>query len=230
MAPNLNLLAAMALFVGSHFVLSSQPVRSYLVGRFGETRFLALYSLVALILLLWAILAYRAAPHHALWVPPVWIMFVPVVFMPIALYAIVDGYLVGNPMSVAQESTFQRDDPARGVVKVTRHPAMWGIAVWAFSHLLANGDLSSVIFFSGLLILALGGAAHIDRRRRQSHAREFARFSAHTSFIPFGAILTGRSQFTVEDVRWLPLGAAAAAYLLLLVLHTPIVGVPPWPN
>ncbi|MDH3282522.1 MAG: NnrU family protein, partial [Gammaproteobacteria bacterium] len=83
---------------------------------------------------------------------------------------------------------------------------------------------------SGVAMLALGGAYHIDCRRRQSHTREFARFSAHTSFAPFAAILSGRARFTVEDIRWLPVGTAAAAYLLLLVLHRAVIGVAPWPS
>ena len=229
MGRNLNLLVAITMFVGSHFVLSSRPVRQYLIGRFGELRFLALYSVAALIFLIWTIAAYLMAPYTGLWVAPVWVMYLPVIVMPFALYLIVDGYLSGNPMSVGQERMFERDDPAHGVVKITRHPAMWGIALWAFSHLLPNGDLASVVLFAGMLALALGGAYHIDHRRRQSHAREFARFSAHTSFVPFAAIMSGRSQFTSDDVRWLPLGVAAAAYLLLLVLHRSVIGVAPWP-
>jgi uncharacterized membrane protein len=196
----------------------------------GEQRFFALYSAVALASLIWTIAAYAAAPHTVLWYPSGWIMYLPVIIMPFALYLIVDGYLSGNPMSLGQESTFEREDPARGVVKITRHPAMWGIALWACSHLLANGDLASLMLFSGFLVLSLGGAQHIDRRRRQSHAREFARFAAHTSFAPFAAILDGRARFTVDDIRWLPLGVAAGTYLVLLALHRAVVGVAPWPS
>jgi uncharacterized membrane protein len=39
------------------------------------------------------------------------------------------------------------DAPARGIQRVTRHPFLWGVAVWAFVHLIANGDVASLMLF-----------------------------------------------------------------------------------
>ncbi len=47
----------------------------------------------------------------------------------------------------------ERENAAQGIFSVTRHPLTWGIALWASAHLLANGDLVSLIFFANLLVL-----------------------------------------------------------------------------
>ena len=36
-----------------------------------------------------------------------------------------------------------------------RHPMLTGFAVWAFAHLLVNGDLASLVMFGGLLVWAI---------------------------------------------------------------------------
>jgi len=48
---------------------------------------------------------------------------------------------------------------------ITRHPFLWGIALWALVHLIINGDLASLILFGSLLLLAVGGTLAIDARR-----------------------------------------------------------------
>ncbi|NIP89214.1 MAG: hypothetical protein GWO21_09795, partial [Gammaproteobacteria bacterium] len=53
--PHLELIAATASFVGSHFLLSRSRVRAGLVGKLGEKAFLGLYSAVAIALLWWMI-------------------------------------------------------------------------------------------------------------------------------------------------------------------------------
>lgn len=53
---------------------------------------------------------------------------------------------------------------ASGVTKTKiRHPMLWGMVVWAGSHLLVNGDLVSVTLFAALLIWALLEMVVINR-------------------------------------------------------------------
>src|SRR3546814_6275784 len=58
--------------------------------------------------------------------------------------------------------------PAVGILSITRHPFLWGTGLWALSHLLANGDLGSIVMMGGIAILSFGGMQHIDQRR-ESH-------------------------------------------------------------
>jgi len=84
-------------------------------------------------------------------------------------------------------------DLARGIVRITRHPFLWGVALWALVHLIVNGDLASFILFGSLLLLALGGTVAIDAKRRRKFAGGWAQFAQTTSSVPFAAILSGRN-------------------------------------
>lgn len=44
-----------------------------------------------------------------------------------------------------------------------RHPQLTGFSLWAFAHLLTNGDLPSFVLFGGLLLWALVEMAVINR-------------------------------------------------------------------
>ncbi len=226
----LNLLLATGLFVGAHFMLSAQPLRARLHDRLGERGFLAVYTLVSLVLFVWMVAAYALSPRPVLWTAPLWLHYLPLVIMPFALLLIAGGYAAVNPMAVGQEAALDAAQPQGVALKITRHPAMWGIALWAGSHLLVNGDAASIVLFGGMLVLALGGAAHIDSRRRRAYPERFARYAALTSFVPFAALWAGRSRLTAADVGWLPVLAALVAYLVLLLAHQTVIGVPPWPH
>ncbi|GMQ90075.1 MAG: hypothetical protein BMS9Abin10_0421 [Gammaproteobacteria bacterium] len=219
------LLAALA-FCGAHFLLSSLPVRNAIVARIGEWPFRGLYSIVAVVSLIWLIRAYGNAPEIPLWAQTSWARYFAVSVMPFSLILIVAGYLTRNPTMVGQERLLSAEHPAPGILKVTRHPALWGIALWATAHVPANGDAASVIFFGTLGVLALGGAAHIDQRNRATRGQDWQRFAAATSFFPFAGIILGRTRFAPGEVGWLRLLAGLGAFFALLYLHPWLIGVP----
>ena len=144
-----NLVAATAAFLATHLI-SSTPLRGKLVAAIGEWPYRGLYSLVAAVTLGWMIWAYATALHDHLWQGPRW---PPYVAMPFALVLIACGYW-RNPTMVGADRLLKSDDPARGVIRITRHPIMWGVMLWAASHIWARGDLKAVVFFGAFLLLA----------------------------------------------------------------------------
>lgn len=224
-----HVLIAALLFVGGHFVLSSEPVRSSLVARLGPWPFRGLYSLVALATFAWLIWAYARAPYVALWPPTMGLRLITLIIMPLALFLIIAGYAVTNPTVVGQEPSLAAETPAPGILAITRHPAMWGIALWALSHIPPNGDAASLVLFASFAVLALGGAAHIDRRRAHDYPEQWPRFTAVTSYWPFAAIIQGRNSFKPSDIGWLPVVLALILFVVLLALHRWLLGVSPLP-
>lgn len=224
-----HVLMAALLFVGSHFVLSSQAVRSPLVARLGPWPFRALYSLVAVVAFVWLIWAYASAPYVALWSPAIGLRWITFIVMPLALFLIVAGYAVSNPTVVGQEPALAAENPAPGILAITRHPAMWGITLWALSHIPPNGDAASLVLFASIAVLALGGAAHIDRRRGQDYPEQWRRFTALTSYLPFAAVIQGRNTLRPSDIGWLPVVLALVVFVVLLALHRWLLGVSPLP-
>ena len=215
-------LAALA-FVGGHFLLSSSPVRRPLAAALGEFGFAGVYSVLAIAAFIWMLRSYGQAPYVELWPALPALRFIPLFVMPFAVLLVIGGYTQRNPTAVMQPMA-GAGNPAPGILTITRHPVMWGIALWAFSHLPPNGDAASLILFGGLAVLALGGTVAIDAKRRTRDPDSFARLAAATSNVPFLAIREGRARLgRVQPWR---LVLAAAAYLAFLMAHPWIAGVP----
>jgi uncharacterized membrane protein len=113
------------------------------------------------------------------------------------------------------------------VLRITRHPVMWGVGLWAAVHIVANGDLASLLFFGGFLLTALGGAGHLDRRMAATEGARWQRFAAVTSFLPFAALLAGRQRWAWAELRR-PVAWGLGAFALLLFLHPHLFGVRPY--
>ncbi|WP_119460716.1 NnrU family protein [Rhodospirillaceae bacterium SYSU D60014] len=223
-----ELSVAALLLVGSHFLLSSAPIRGRLAGALGERGFLGLYSALALVLFIWLIWSYGDAPVVPLWSPPEGTAWLAILVMPLALLLLVGGYSQRNPTAVMQEKA-AGERPAPGILAITRHPVMWAIGLWALVHLASNGDAASAILFGALAVLALAGTVVIDSKKRRSWGADWARFAAVTSNIPFAAILAGRARFHPAEMGWTRLAAAIGLYAALLALHPVVIGVPALP-
>jgi uncharacterized membrane protein len=132
------------------------------------------------------------------------------------------GLATPSPTRVGMESKLaQGSGIARGMVRITRHPFLWGVALWALVHLIVNGELAALILFGALLLLALGGTASIDAKRRRAFGDQWTQFATATSNIPFAAIAAGRNQLVpalVEIGVWRPL-VAIGVYALAFYLH-----------
>jgi uncharacterized membrane protein len=117
-----------------------------------------------------------------------------------------------------------------GILRVTRHPLLWGIALWAFAHLLANGDVASVLLFGTFLVLALLGPFLIDAKRRRARGAAYERFLAVTSNVPFAAIAAGRTSLHAAELGWWRIAAGLLLYVAFLAGHRWLFGVSPLPG
>ena len=222
MDPVFHLALATLVFIGTHFVPST-PLRLTLVEAIGERAYLGTYSAVSFVTIGWMSWAYARAPVIPLFEVPglrLW----PLVVMPFALILLVAGVMTRNPSLVGQQRLLKDEEPARGIVRVTRHPVMWGIALWAAVHLLARGDVRSVIFFGGFLFVALAGTRLMDARKADALGEDWQRFAEATSNVPFTAIVEGRNRFVAHEIGWKRLAIALGLYAFLLWVHPFLFG------
>jgi len=218
-----TLVMATALFLLTHFAAST-PLRPKLVAAIGEGRYRGLFVLVAFATLGWMIWAYAHAPAQALlWTP---LRHLPLAVMPFSLILIVASLVRMNPTAVGAERMMKAEEPARGMVRITRHPFMWGVILWAAAHILANADAKSVVFFGAFLVLAALGTVLIDRRKRA--LADWPKFAALTSNLPFLAVAQGRNRVAWREIGWLRPATGLALYAALLVVHPWLFGVRPY--
>lgn len=209
-------IAAIA-FVGTHFLLS-HPLRAPLVRRLGEGGFLGVYSLVAAVTLGWLVFAYRAAPAATpLW--PVgdvlWAIATVVMLLASILFM---GSLVRNP-ALPDPNARQRAVPEpRGVFAITRHPMMWGFALWGAAHILVYPDPSNVVLAGAIIVLALVGAHLQDRKKARLQPDFWPEWERRTSFLPFAG------GHRIGSLGGHALGGGILVWLAATWAHIPLAG------
>jgi uncharacterized membrane protein len=199
-----TLLLGTLLFVGTHgFTMAREP-RAALIGRLGENGYKIAYSLLSLLGLVLIGVGYgqyREAGYIQVWDPPAWTRHLALLLVWFAFVAFAAAYLPGR---------------IKGALK---HPMMVGIKVWALAHLLANGDLGSMLLFGSLLAWAV--VARIGIKRRSVAA-------AHG-----GPLVEPAAPGTPAGFRndALALGIGTAAFLAFAIwLHPRLIGVAVWPG
>jgi uncharacterized membrane protein/mono/diheme cytochrome c family protein len=216
-------------FVGLHLLLSSAKVRRRLVTKLGAKRFAALYSVCAVIGLVGMILSFRNAPYVEVWLPPRELRWVPVLIMPIVVLLMIAGFSTKSATTVGSADAARGPDAARGIFTITRHPALWGFALWAGAHLCANGELRAILVFLPILVLAVAGMLHIDRRRAAELGDVWERYREKTSLVPFAAILRRKNRLDLRGIGIVRVLAAAFVYVAILHMHALVIGASPMP-
>lgn len=224
MNPTTQLLLATLVFLATHFVPST-PLRGALTSRIGERAYLGLYVLVSFLTIGWMVFAYNRAPVEPLWAG---LRLLPAIVMPFSFILLVGGVLTRNPTAVGQQNALEAEEPARAMLRITRHPVQWGILLWAAAHLLARGDLKSAIFFGGFLLLSALGTVLIDRRKASALGANWERFARATSNVPFVAIAQGRNKLDFGEIGVRKVAIGLALYVAFLALHPWLFGAAPY--
>lgn len=143
------LIVGLAVVLAPHILTAFCAARQDVVDRVGEGPYKGLYSLVSLIGLagiVYGYASYRSAGYIQIWNPPLWTRHVAVALVWPAIICIVATYSPGR-------------------IKTTlKHPFLVGIKLWALAHLIANGDLGSILLFGSLLAYAVFDRISLKRR------------------------------------------------------------------
>jgi len=125
------LIAGFVMFLGAHLSPGVLGLREQLVGRLGEGRFLGIYIAISVIGMVCIMAGKVIAPVVNVWDPPAWGHQAALGLVALAFILLAALLLPTN------------------IRRLTRHPMLWGITAWSVGHLLANGDLASMILFGG---------------------------------------------------------------------------------
>src|ERR1700675_377682 len=132
----LSLLLAAVFFAGIHLGVAGTRLRDRAVAALGRAGYTAVFSLASVVGLIWLVVAYGRAPYLAFWGMLEWWKPVAVVLMLPAAMLVVIGLATPNPTSAGQEGRVAV--PPQGIVRVTRHPFLTGVGLWAIVHLIGT--------------------------------------------------------------------------------------------
>lgn len=199
------LFAAALAFVGTHFALS-HPLRAQLVKLTGEKAFPAFYSLVALATFAWLVVEFRAAPPAApLWnggSESAWVIASVLTLLASVLFT---GSFQGNPAMPDPRAAALAAKGPHGVFYVTRHPMMWGFALWSAAHALVSPTPRVLVLAGSIAFLALVGSHMQDRKKQALMGEAWAGWEAQTSYWPrLGALgKAGARNWLIAAAIWL---------------------------
>ncbi|PDT73335.1 NnrU family protein [Bradyrhizobium sp. C9] len=145
----LVMILGLVLFLGIHVLSSLRELRAGIVNALGEGAYKGVYSLVSfagLALIIWGFGHYRATGWIDVWTPPTAFKHITVALMLPAVILVVAAYIRGR------------------IYSTLKHPMLAGVKLWAFAHLLANGDLGSIILFGSFLGWAVYDRISLKRR------------------------------------------------------------------
>ena len=134
------LIIGLVVFLGAHVFVTRREARAALIARIGETAYkvgFALVSLVGLALIVWGFAHYLTESYVQLWTPPRFMRHVTVALVWPAIVFVTAAYFPG------------------GIKRALKHPMLVGVKLWAFAHLLSNGDLGGIILFASILAWAV---------------------------------------------------------------------------
>jgi uncharacterized membrane protein len=144
-------LVGLVLFIGLHLSRVLVPnIRASLVSNFGVNVYRGLYSVLSIAALVILIYGFGLARQETgfLYEPAFYLAHITLLLMLIAFIVLVAGFL-----------------PTGYIALYTKHPQVLAVKIWAFAHLLANGETVQVILFSAFL--AWGVILRISYARRE---------------------------------------------------------------
>ncbi|MEH2508182.1 MULTISPECIES: NnrU family protein [unclassified Bradyrhizobium] len=136
----LVLILGLILFFGVHTLTTQRKLRAQVISATGESGYkigYALASIAGLALIIWGFALYRRTGWIDLWNPPVALKHITTALMLPAVIMVVASYIRGR------------------IYTTLKHPMLTGIKLWAAAHLLANGDLGSILLFGSFLAWAV---------------------------------------------------------------------------
>ena len=174
-------------FVGTHFLMA-HPLRAPMVRALGERGFNLVYIVVSILTLYLMVHYYSGAfadSPAVLWDAGAagWIVGTLLMWLGSILFV---GSLRRNPAFPNPGKTVTHIGEADGVFAITRHPMMWGFAIWALVHVIVNPTPASIVVSAAIAILALGGAAGQDKKKEKLVGEPWRDWESRTSFVPFG--------------------------------------------
>jgi uncharacterized membrane protein len=186
----LPFILGLILFLGIHSVRIIVPEwRERQLAAMGEARWKGIYSLISIVGLVLMIWWFRSASAAApiLYEPPVWLKHIAVGLMFLSFVSLAVFIL-----------------PAGRLKPILGYPLLASVNIWAFAHLLANGDLASLMLFGAFLVWAVADLFSISRR--------------------------GEMTPKPGPIKWDVYAVAVGVVLSVLViwkLHLWLIGVPP---
>jgi len=190
----LVMVIGLLVFFAIHLIPLNVNLKNGLVARFGAPGYHTIFGVLSIVGIALIALGFHKLQLHPgknpiIWDPPIWTRHLALALMLLAMIALVAQFFSSH------------------IHAALKQPMLVAIKTWALAHLLANGDLASLVLFGSFLAFAVYDRIAIKRRGDP------------------GSLSKGSGPW-VNDILVVLLGIALYA-LVVLYLHELVIGVSP---
>jgi uncharacterized membrane protein len=182
------------MFFGVHMLPFYPEYRAQLIEKIdndtidGEGMYKIIFSVISLLGLIFLGIGKGSMGFINLWDIPIFFRYLAVIFVLVSFVLMVAAYLPNN------------------IKRYVPHPMLTGIIIWGVTHLIVNGDVTSIILFGSFVAYSIVAIQLTNRRGPKTSSGQ-------------------DSQETVPVVKdGIVIGIAIVGFLILLWLHKPLFG------
>ncbi len=183
-------IAALIIFFAIHVIPLNQTFRQYATDKLGERPYLGVFILIIISSIFMAVQGWNSFPNIYFYEPPPLLKQVHIILMLPVTYLWVAAEVPNN------------------LKRFVKHPMLTGMKLWAVGHLIANGDLRSMLLFISILIFSIITVRVANKREVQKQIKTTPVYYdigvIGLSLIGYGAMLYFHGQlFGVQVISYL---------------------------
>lgn len=216
-------LIALAVFLFAHMLPQIGNLRGRIIEKTSRKTYIIGYSILSTGLLVWLVSATLRAPRTVFYAPEPLTVHMTMSLMLVAIILFVMGATRPNSLSVSFRRNLQKEVAHPGILALVRHPIITAFGLWAFAHLLVNGELANILLFGIMLAFSVLGMVRLNKSKPKKLSPENLALAKQKE----AGTWLQRARRALDWKLAVELVVGIVLYVAILHAHGPVIGVDP---
>ncbi|TDQ63750.1 putative membrane protein [Maritalea mobilis] len=216
-------LLALFVFLFAHILPQIGDLRGKIISLTSRKTYIIGYSIFSTVLLVWLVSAALRAPRTIFYAPDPFTVRIAMALMLVAIILFVMGAARPNSLSVSFRRNLQQEVAHPGILALVRHPIITAFGLWAFAHILVNGELANILLFGIMLAFSVLGIVRLNTSKTKKLSAEDYALAKQKE----AGSWSQRARRALDWQLAIELVVGIIAYMAILHAHGPVIGVDP---
>lgn len=214
---------ALFVFLFAHILPQIGDLRGKIIALTSRKTYIIGYSIFSTVLLVWLISATQRAPKTVFYAADPFTVRLSMILMVFAVILFVMGAMRPNSLSVSFRRNLKKETEKPGILTLVRHPIIVAFGLWAFAHIIVNGELANILLFGIMLVFSVLGILRLNK----SKPAKLDATQLEQAMQKEQGTLGQRARRALDGQFWLELVIGLALYMAILHAHGAVIGVDP---
>ncbi|AVX05066.1 hypothetical protein MXMO3_02554 [Maritalea myrionectae] len=216
-------LLALFVFLFAHILPQIGDLRGKIISLTNRKTYIIGYSILSTVLLVWLISAALRAPKTVYYAADPTTVRIAMGLMLVAVILFVMGAMRPNSLSVSFRRNIDMENKKPGILTLVRHPIIVAFGLWAFAHIIVNGELANILLFGIMLAFSVLGMLRLNKTKATKLSAAAYQQALQKEAGSFGQ----RLRRALDGQFWIELVIGAVLYMAILHAHGAVIGVDP---